>query len=372
LKSLPSSRFEASGKEVWMKRTRSKPLIVLFAILLVASLGGLYYAYETPAEAKFPKTLYEYQNQGIFDYTATLLPNMIYNNKTTLGPGEGTLFRKIITSVALNFTYKFSSSNSSNITVSYKAFEHVTTPQWTKIIGETPEGTLNTTGTEADILINDLPTLDVSSIEYLVNKIDQETGNYVTQYTVNATVQIGVDANYDGGSISDLFNPQLTVSFTPAAAAGDIISIGSLENSTTGSVTKSVTVQHPWVVTERNIFSGFSVASVMGFAVASWLYVRGSPPHEATPDEMFEEFIAPYEEIMFETDGEPKNEEGTTIVMVKTLENLVRLADVLSKPVLQTRKSEGRIEFQVVDGNTRYMYEATASELSKGTAGEED
>jgi hypothetical protein len=297
---------------------------------------------------------------------------MIYNNKTTLGPGEGILFRKITTSVALNFTYTFSSSKPSNITVSYKAFEYVTTPLWTKIIGETPEKTLNTTGAEADIPINDLPILNVSSIEYLVNYINQETGIYVTQYTVNVTVQIRVDAKYDGGSISDLFTPQLTANFASTASAGDTISIGGLENSKTGNVTNTETVSHPWVVTERNVFSGFFVASILGFAVASWLYFKGSPPHEATPDEMFEEIIAPYEEIMFETDGEPKNEEGTTIVTVKTLENLVRIADVLSKPVLQTRKSEGRIEFQVVDGNTRYKYGATVSELSKETAGEED
>jgi hypothetical protein len=372
LKSVPSPRFEASGKEASMKRTHSTPLIVLFAILLVTSIGGLYYAYETADQVPVVSTIYEYQNQGIFGYSATLRPNMIYNNRTTLGPGEGTLFRKIATGVALNLTYTFSCSKPSNITVSYKTFENLTTSLWTKIIAETPEETLNTTGVKAVIPINDFPILNVSSIEYRVNYINQETGLYITQYTVNATVQIRVEANYNGSQVSDSFTPQLAVNFASTASAGDIISIGNLEDSNTSSVTNTEMLSYPWVVTERNVFSGFLAGSILGFAVASWLYVRGSPLHEATPDEMLEEVIAPYEEIMFETDGEPKNEEGTTIVTVKTLENLVRIADVLSKPVLQTQKSKERIEFQVVDGNTRYIYEATVSDLHKETAGEED
>jgi hypothetical protein len=353
-----------------MKRTYSAFLAAFFAILLVASLGGLYYAYQTPTEVKLASASYEYQNQGIFDYTAILVPNLIYN-RTTLGKGEGTLFRRITDSIVLNFTYTFNSSKPSNITVSYKTYECVTTPLWTKMISETPEETLNTTGIEAHVSMNDAPFLNVSSVEYLVTRINQETGIGITQFTVNVTVQIRVDADYGEGSISDLFTPQLTAGFSSTATGGDIISIGGLEDSKTGRVMSTETVQQPWVVTERYFLSGFFFASVLGFAIAGWLYLkRGPPPREVTRDEVVEEIIAPYEEIIFETAGEPKKEEATTIVTVKTLENLIGIADILSKPVLQTQKPEGKIEFQVVDGNTRYKYEATVSESSKETAGE--
>jgi hypothetical protein len=324
------------------------------------------------AEATVTSTLYNYQDQGVFDYTAILVPNFIYN-KTTLGKGEGTIFRKITDGIVLNFTYTFICSNSSNITVGYKTYEYVTTSLWTKTIAEIPEETLNTTGTEANLLINDVPTLNVSSIEGLVSSINQETGIYTTQITVNVTLQIAVNADYDGGSISDLFTPQLTADFSSTATEGDIISIGGLENLKTGNVTNTETVPRPWVVTERQVSAGFFLASVLGLVISGWLYVKNKPPlREVTLDEIVEEFIAPYEEIIFETAGEPKNEEATTVVKMKTLENLARIPDVLSKPVLQTQKSDGKIEFQVVDGNTRYKYEATVSELSKETAGEED
>jgi hypothetical protein len=130
-----------------MKRSHSAPLTVFFVILLVASVGGLYYAYQTPVEAAVLSASYEYKNQGKFDYAAVLLPNLLYN-RTTLGEGEGTLYRKMTDSIILNFTYGFASSKSSNITVSYKTLEYVTTPQWTKIINETPEETSNATGIE--------------------------------------------------------------------------------------------------------------------------------------------------------------------------------------------------------------------------------
>jgi hypothetical protein len=353
-----------------MKRSYIALFVAFFAILLAASIGGLYYAYQTPIEAKLVSTSYEYQNQGKFDYTAVLLPNLLYN-KTTLGEGEATLYKKITDSIVLNFTYTFNSSKPSNITVSYKTYEYVTTPQWTKIISETPEETFNTTGIEAQVPINDIPILNVSSVESLVARIAQETGIYVTQYTVNVTLQIRVAADYDGGSISDSFTPQLT------ATGGDIISIDGLENSKTGKTTSTETVSQPWVVTERYFFSGFFLASLLGSAIASWRYVKHSPPpHEVMRDEKIEDIIAPYEEIIFETAGEPENKGATTIVRVKTIEDLVRIADVLSKPVLQTRKTTiyggRRIELQVVDGNTRYKYEAMMSEVSTQTAGEED
>lgn len=355
-----------------MKRTHIASLLVFFTVLLAASLGGLYYAYQTPIEAELTSTSYEYHNKGIFDYTAILVPNLIYN-KTTLGKGEGTLFRKITDNIVLNFTYTFDSSKPSNITISYKTYEYVTTPLWTKNINETPEKTLNTTGTEAHVPINDFPILNVSSIDYLVARINQETGIYLTQYTVNMTLQIRVNADYGEGSIGDLFTPQLTADFRSTPTEGDIISIGGLENSKTGKVTNTETVQHQWVVTERNVLYGFFFASVLGSAIAGWVYIKSRPaPREVTQDKIIEEIISPYEEIIIETAGEPKDGEAANVIMVKTLENLVTIADILSKPVLQTRKSEGKIEFQVVDGNTRYKYEATVSELSKETAGEED
>jgi hypothetical protein len=355
-----------------MRRSYVVSLLIFFAILLTFSIVALYYAYQTPIYESIVTTSYEYQSQGTFNYTAMLQPNLIYD-KTTLGKGEGTIFKRITDSIVLDFAYRFNSSKPSNITVSYKTHEYLITSLWTKDIGETPEQLLTASGVEANVAVNDIPVLNVSENDHLVSLINQETGLYASQYTVNVTVQIHVDADYDGGNVSRQFTPQLSADFRSTATEGEIISIGGLEDLETGRITNTGTIFRQWVVNERYAFLGLLLFSLIGCIVTGWQYQKSRPPSdEVTQDKIIEETIAPYEEIVVETADEPKREEDATIVMVKTLENLARIADILSKPILQTQKPEGKVGFQVVDGNTRYKYEATVSELKKESAGEED
>lgn len=354
-----------------MNRTIVTALLVFFTLFALVACTVLYYTHALPIEKEIVNTIYNYENQGTFDYTATLKPNLIYN-KTTLKPREGTIFKKITKQIDVNFTYIFTSSKTSNITIHYQTYQQVITPKWMKEIAKTQEKMLNTTGTHMHVVINDISPINITSLDSLIQKISQETGLYITHYTLNLTVQIRIEANYDMGLISESFTPQLTMEFKSTASEGDVITVGDLTHIKTGRVTNTEKIHQPWVVTQRYVSYGLFSTSLAGLAIASWAYVKTRPPKALKPEALIRDVTEPYEEIIVETTEEPKGIEAATTVTVKTLEDLIKIADILSKPVLQIRKSQKALEFQVVDGSTRYKYETTISKLIQKMVSEEE
>ncbi|MEM1587278.1 MAG: hypothetical protein QXF59_05265 [Candidatus Bathyarchaeia archaeon] len=72
-------------------KSLKNPLII-FACAIAISAFAIYYTHQLPAFEVRTETLCTYQHNGTYDYIAKLKPNIIYSNKTILGPGEGTPF----------------------------------------------------------------------------------------------------------------------------------------------------------------------------------------------------------------------------------------------------------------------------------------
>jgi hypothetical protein len=131
----------------------AKISLIIFAILTAASAFAIYHTYQLPTYEMQINTLCSYQHVGTYNYVAKLKPNLIYN-KTTLNPGEGTLYTAIVEYINLTFNYAFTyNPQPENTAVNHK----------TEIQMESPEKwlrTLQPTEAKEILLLERLPCME--------------------------------------------------------------------------------------------------------------------------------------------------------------------------------------------------------------------
>jgi hypothetical protein len=331
----------------------------------------LYYAHQLPIKKESVVTLYAYEHYGTFDYVAMLKPNTIYD-KTTLRPGEGPIFTSITHSINVDFTYNFQGDESASLTVRYYVIEYLEMPVLQRKIGEVEQKTVTLTGTNASLQIQDIPPINISSVQSLANTIAQQSGLTMPDYNVTTTVQMDIEANTPKGSINELFAPTLTMLFPSGYGQGDILTIEGTQHSRTGEITRTDVVYQPWVETQRYVSYALSIVSFPGVLVLAWAYARNRSTKPVKPEALFEEFIEPFKEVISETGQEPKFQEHLTVISMKTLADLAKVADTLAKPIVHTRKPPDTHSLYVIDETTLYEYTITESSIIERTKKEEE
>jgi len=351
-----------------MTRTKLTIILALFALLTIFSILGVYFSHQTPIEQDRVTTLLAYHHNGQYDYIARLKPNNLYN-QTTLKPGEGTLYTKITELINVTFTYSFNCSLPANITIQYALNEYLESPKWPKksIATTSPVASNFSETTTAQFSITQ--SINITALEELKNSIDKETGTYTSEYSLIIRPEMQVAANTIVGTINEPFTPNMTMNFRYRTPEGDYITIEGLTHTQQGSIQHTETIYQPEVMNQRYASYAFSIAFISALLYTTWAYVKTKP---AKPEKPIEEIIAPHEETILEVAKEPSYEtpEITTVKM-KSLNDLVSIADGLAKPVLYLKKAPSKPGrkvthiFYVLDGSIRYEYEVIEPKTSK-------
>jgi hypothetical protein len=349
-------------------------LLILFILMTFVSLLFLSYTHANPIEKTLVTSLYTYGFRGTYNYIAALKPNTIYDNKTTLEPGEGPIYRRITDHIDVNFTYVWEGDLPANFTIKYSIHEYVQTANWNKQIIKLPQKTIETTGTSSHLSINNIPTIDPSSIQQLGSEINAETGISASTYSLNITIITYVEARTSVGTVNESFTPTLRIEFQSSASEGDTLSISGLEHDKTGEITKTEKTYQSWVEQQRNYSYGLSTVSFFGLAITTWVFLKTRPPKPPRPQKLLEDLIGPYEEIIVEAAQEPsrKGQLPLTTIAINELEDLVKIADMSDKPILHTYKPPETHIFRIIDGPTRYEFTTTISTIAKRKAAIEE
>ena len=107
-----------------MKRLEKTTILLsLFLILTLVSIITVYAVHQTPTEETTTNTLCTYKSTALYDYTAILAPNTVYNNKTTLKPDEGILYTEITRQINVTLFYVFFSSLPAEKIITYSLKE---------------------------------------------------------------------------------------------------------------------------------------------------------------------------------------------------------------------------------------------------------
>jgi hypothetical protein len=325
-------------------------LLVFFVVLSLEAVAGLYVTHSRPTEEEQVTTLSRYWHVGEYDYIAGLKPSEIYENKLTLEPGEGILYLNIVENVAITFSYTFTCDRQASITTEYSVNMNLESPgKWVKSLAVVSENSVSSSGGTIEFSI-ELP-ISVSWFEGLKGIIDAETGTTSSTYNLRIKPEIRTVAVTDVGTIDESPVPELVMSFNYGAATGSQITMSNLENTTSGAIQQTEKFSWPEVSTQRHVSYVVFVVAFAGLIFTGWMFMRTRPKKL----EKLEEIIAPFKEAVVEVAGEPSYKKQRAMVRMKSLEDLVYIAEGLAKPVLYLKKGQVHT-FYVLDGPVRYEY----------------
>jgi hypothetical protein len=328
------------------KPEKTTLLLILFTILTLVSLLTVYAVHQTPTEETKTRIMCQYASAATYDYTAILAPNTIYDNKTTLKPNEGALYAAITKQINITLNYTFTSTLPADATITYSLAQILKTTAWPHLISSTAQTTTNETRIQIE-----LTPVNKTELETTKKAIETDTGTSSTTYTLEITPTFTVNATTTAGSISQTFQPTLTIDFQ-RTDQGDTIKIGNLQQADPGALTESQTITRQDVLNQRYASYILITLSVAGAFFSAYFYRKTKPTHEKPP---LEKIMAPYKDLIIEAQEPPKTTPETTIINVTTIKQLARTAEILARPMILTRKPQPTLT--IIDQNTLYQHQ---------------
>jgi hypothetical protein len=329
------------------KPEKTITLLMLFTVLTLISILTVYTTQQTPAEETTTNTLCTYKSTGSYDYTAILEHNLILNNLTILGPGEGTLYTKILRQINITLTYRFSATLPADATITYYLAQSLKTTALSYQISKTTLTTTNQTLIQITI-----PPIIKAQLDPVIATLATETGtSAATYYSLDITPTFMISANTTVGRISQAFTPTLTVDFT-RTDQGDITTVGDLYQTNTGAITENETTTLQDIIAQRYASYILITVSAAGLFFSTYFYQQTKPKTETQPP--LEKIIAPYKDLIIEAKEPPKTTPETTIINVQTIKELAKTAEILARPIILTRTPQPTLT--IIDQNTQYQH----------------
>ena len=322
-----------------------KMLLGFFVVLTLISILTLTLTHQTPIEKNQTTILCTYKSKATYDYTAILKPNMIYNNKTILKPGEGPIYTKITKKVNLTLTFNFESSLPAETEITYSLKAILETSAWTYQLYSIPS-----TKTNHIPITIELNPINKTELDAIKNRLDSETGVTSTQYTLQIYPTFIIEANTTEGTINQIFNPTLTVEFEKTEK-GQVILIENLNQAKSGSLTRTETIILQEVINQRYASYILSAASITGLAISTYLYARNRPP--PTLENKLEKILSSHKDLIVETVQQSLPRESK-IISVNSMDDIRKISEILAKPILLIK--EPKPTLIVIDQNIVYKY----------------
>ena len=299
---------------------------------------------------------------GTFDYAVHLKPNTLFDATTlkppsvtstpkTLGPGD-TIFSKLVAGMNVSFSYHLEASKPiRQLEEEVEIEATIEDPgKWSKTIILVP-----LTKKSGDFTIT-FP-LDLDRFTEISNTVQQETGVSASTYNLTIKANVYVTGQTDFGTIDEDFTQSMKTDLREGILAWD----GDLEKSQPGSIqtTEIVRNQEKYIglpVTGVRILS----ATVTGiifilFMFSLLIYFRPKLERPTEIERKAQQAGKKYKDIIVEIKELPRVKPGETVISLDSLEDLIKAAQGLLKPILHKAEKERHI-YCVFDASTRYEY----------------
>jgi len=341
----------------WKKKvphTLRLTILGVLCIILLYSVVSTYTAYQTPSTRKVIKPSLQYDHFGRFDYIVYLKNNTVYN-KTTLGPGEGIYFTRLVKHINASFSYDFQINADAAITGNYTIQATIQAPQWTKtypIVSRTPFSSHGRTTSFREKF-----PIDYAFYEQALEKINEETGVPTQNPVLIIQSIVEVIATSANGTVASIYTPSINVSLNQKT-----IEISKeLSLNQPGVLTTNITVSRSEVFFQRNIWTISSLILIAGMLIFMFVTTSTTSP-ESTTDKKLRKIKKKYGEWIIETKTSPEQPKSR-IILVKSLEDLSKVSEELGKPILlYGPSSEKDYRFYVLEDSMMYEYEFKTEE----------
>jgi len=328
------------------------PRNLRLAILLISTIFLIFFVLFTlfstqPIQQSKIIDDYEYLHSGSYEYTAFLKNNTIYNNQSELYQDQGKLFREIIDHINLKYSYTFYGYR--NITFEqayYQIIPTIRTNYWNKtfavIVNET---------TIQSPSFNIIFPLNLSYYEKLLSRINNEINFQTNQQSLEISTKIFLTAKTINDTIHDTFVHNIMIPLTSKIVNFD----GNF------SRTKPVLKSHKEIIEVSGYRTQVIFLSVLStfifILIITFLILTKSSKILSKKQKQFLKIKKKYGKWMAEI-KEKINGTSFKIIYTKTIEDLIKISEEISKTILYyTDEKNNNYLFYVIDEEQFYVFE---------------
>jgi len=305
-----------------------------------------------------------YEGKGRFDYEVYLESNDLYETDVirseappveppveppispqTLGPGLF-YFPRIISNIKASFSYQFLcdrpiSEQSHEVEVN----AIIESPErWSKSLVVVPE-----TNKVGSFTIS-FP-IDIKYFENVIDAIEQETGVRESSYKIVIKVDVRTVASTDLGTINEVYAQTLSVNLGANTLTFGKELLGSKSGSIGGAAGREASEEGgsraPWII-------GLVIA-LLALGYFGWCQIQLGLAMVSAGEAEAARARKKYRQMMVDVEELPGVKPTETVIPLNSLDDLVRIADDLVKPVLH-QAEEGRHSYCIIDSGVRYLY----------------
>jgi hypothetical protein len=327
-------------------------LAVIIGVILLSSVMTIM-AYQQPTTSQQTNTILTYSGNSQFSYLTNLFENTVYN-KTLLRPGEGIIFKQLVDSVNGSHQYRFQISTTASITVSYTVQAIIRTDLWTKTYTLVPTQTSNTTGTR--LTISESFPIDYRFYDSILREINEETGVTAPNPILLIRASISTTARTDDYTISESFNPEITMTLNQKTITfSEMLSL-----SKSGSRSETITIDYPEVLQTRSNRLYTSIGS--GLILIPFIFLtKMQVPSTSALEKELRKIKKKYGEWLVTAESDPVDSSSKPII-ISSIDELSRISEDLGKPMIHYQKDDSTNIFFVIDDNHVYRHELTIND----------
>ena len=298
----------------------------------------------------------DYEHQGTFDYAIKLKPNTLFGavtlkppaseSATTIAlPSGSVYFTKIVDSMDGTFSYYFYSDQPlTDASARVEVIAILEYPEiWSKTFHLVP-ATIKTGDFNVSFPV------DIQGFDRLTETVRDEIGIGSASYDMTIRADVHMVAQTDYGPIDEVF----TQSLTGTLGLSTLVWQDDLTEWQSGSIKETVTVPNS-VWPERG---GAIVGLVLVMLVGSylvWNHRQVKPIPLAPMDAEALRARKKHKDVIVDVGELPEAKTEETVILLNSLDELIKASDALLKPVLHKAEAE-KHTYCVIDGLTRYEY----------------
>lgn len=302
-------------------------LLVLFA----ASIYTLYFFYHKPTIIEKSIPIYRYRQKGELAYLVKLKPNNIFE-EPILGPGK-TYFTKLIDQINISFNYRFNGDKAASLKGAYNIIATVESPEmWRKDFFLVPQTRLTTEG--KTLTFNKDFSVNLAPFQEFLKIINEESGVSAREPKLIIKANVYLKADLKEGTASESLAPTMIIPLT----SGEFKIEGENSIQKSGSLSKTFVVTDPTVKKERTF--ALIPAPVLGLLLILFFFFTENKLVEVDERKKVIDLIwKKYGERLVKVREEVLPVEKLNIVPLNSLEDLVKVADELGKPIIYQEKA---------------------------------
>ena len=333
-------------------RKSRRALAVLCAVLFLGSAVGLAWSYSRPATVTEEYAAFAYEQEAEVRYRVHLMPNDLFP-ESVQPPGKAYI-TGLTDFISTDFFYRFAGERPTAITGAYGVTATLTAftgterqEVWTRSFDLLPTKSFSGNGGEAVVR----ETVHIPFAEYAAFAARVAEATKFNPDTLHLTVRydVAVDAATDRGPLREELSPTLVI-----PVGGRTFTVGGSPTAGgPGQITQTRTTPRPQV---ERLRTGFAAATAF-WAVALLtllLATRGEKTAVNPAAQALERFLKTHGERVAVARGRvPLPDKVYTL---NSLDDLVKAADELEKPILYHLAEDGRHTFLVLEGTYAYRH----------------